>query len=73
MKQKKYPPIEEVENLRWSNDHTQYHSLAHGFCKAQDCCENCDTRIRLLCKVRNWIDEIRVSVIKRHYNIKKGW
>ena len=69
----KYPPIEEVENMRWSDNHTQFHSIGYGFCKAQDSCENCNIRIRLLCKVRNWVDEIRVSIIKRHYGIKKGW
>ena len=74
MKRKtKYPPIDEVENLRWTDNHTQVHSIGYGFCEAQNSCDDCDIRIRLLCKARKLIDEIRVGIIKRHYGIKKGW
>ena len=73
MKNKKWPPIEEVENLRWTNNHTQYHSIAFGFCHAQGSCEDCDWRIRMLCGIKRLIDEIRTKIIKRHYGIKKGW
>ncbi len=73
MKQSKYPPIEEVENMRWTDNHTKYHSIDYGFCKAQACCDDCTLKIRLLCKVSDWIRKIRVSIIKRHYGIKKGW
>lgn len=73
MKQSKYPPIEEVENMRWTDNHTKYHSLQYGFCEAHDCCENCDLRIRLLCKVKFLMNKIIVGIIKRHYGIKKGW
>ena len=42
-----WPPLEEVENLRWANNHTQYRSTTYGFCEAQDCCEVCDSRMRI--------------------------
>lgn len=68
-----WPPLEEVENLRWSNNHTVHRSIIYGFCDAQDSCEVCDSRIRILCKAMCWIDWIRLRIIKRHYRIKKGW
>ena len=72
MKSTNWPPIEEVEHLRWSNNRTQYHSIAYGFCEAQDSCEQCDYRMRLLCSIKKWIDKIRVKIIKRHYGVN-GW
>lgn len=68
-----WPPLEEVENLRWANNHTKYKSITYGFCEAQDCCEVCDSRIRTLCKAKRWIDKLRLKIIKRHYKIKNGW
>ena len=68
-----WPPLEEVENLRWTNNHTEYKSITYSFCKAQDCCEVCDSRIRILCKTKRWIDRLRLKIIKRHYKIKNGW
>ena len=73
MNKDKWPMLEEIEHLRWENSHTQYRSLIYGFCKAQDCCDNCDQKMRMLCKVKRWIDELRLIIIKRHYGIKKGW
>lgn len=73
MNHEKWPPIEEVENLRWTNNHTQYDSISHGFCNAQDTCKDCNWKIRMLCRVRSLADKIKVRIIKRHYGIKKGW
>ena len=73
MANKKWPPMQEVEVSRWTNNGQQYHSIGYGFCHAQDSCENCALRIRLICKFRRWLDDIRVSIIKRHYGLKKGW
>ena len=68
-----WPPLEEVENLRWANNHTEYRSTTYGFCEAQDCCEVCDSRMRMLCKAKRLIDRIRLRIIKRHYGIKNRW
>lgn len=68
-----WPLLEEVENLRWTNNHTQYKSTTYGFCEAQDCCEVCDGRIRILCKAKCWIDRIRLRIINQHYGIKNRW
>ena len=68
-----WPALEEIENLRWSNNHTEYRSITYGFCEAQDCCEVCDSRMRMLCKVKRWLDKIRLIIIKWHYGIKRGW
>lgn len=63
----RWPKIEDIEFMRWTHNHTQYHSFAFGFCEAQGCCEQCVRRVRVLCKIRNWIDGIRGRIIKRHY------
>lgn len=73
MADKNWPHLDEVESLRWTNNHTQYRSIAYGFCEAQDCCERCDSRLRILCKIKRRIDDMRVKIINRHYGIKKGW
>ena len=65
-----WPQKDEIENMRWTNNHSQYHSFAFGFCNAQDCCENCDARIRVLCRAKRWIDDIKSNIIKRHYGVK---
>ena len=72
MNKTKWPPKEECENLRWTNNHTRFHSFAYGFCEAQDCCEECDFKIRLLCKIKRWIEEIKGNIIKHHYKLDKG-
>ena len=69
----KWPLIDEVQNLRWTNNHTQLHSIGYGFCEAQDCCEECDKRLQMLCRIRNLIDKVRVKIILKHYGIKDGW
>lgn len=68
-----WPPLEEVESSRWANNHTEYRSTTYGFCESQDCCEVCDSRMRMLCKAQRWIDRIRLRIIKRHYGIKNVW
>ena len=68
-----WPLLEEVENLRWANNHTEYRSTTYGFCEAQDCCEVCDSRMRILCKAKCLIDRIRLRIIKQHYGIKNRW
>ena len=68
-----WPPLAEVESLRWANNHTQYKSATYGFCEAQDCCEVCDSRIRMLCKTKCLIDRLRLRIIKKHYKIKNWW
>ena len=73
MSKTKWPTKEEVEHFRWTNDHSQYHSFVYGFCEAQECCEECEPRIRALCKLITLIDKIKWQIIKRHYGIEKGW
>lgn len=73
MSKTKWPTKEEVELLRWTNGHTQYHSFNYGFCRAQDCCEECNQRVRVLCRLKELIEKIKWQIIKRHYGIKKGW
>ena len=70
MNKAKWPPLEEVEHLRWSDNHSKCHSISYGFCEAQYCCEVCDYKIRMLCKLKRWIDKIRLKIITRHYGVK---
>ena len=70
MNKPNWPPKDEVEHFRWTNDHTQYHSFGFGFCEAQDCCEQCDYKIRILCKIKTKITKVRDKIIKKYYKVK---
>ena len=72
MNKPNWPSKDEVEHFRWTNNHSNYHSFGYGFCEAQDSCDLCDYRIRVLCRMRTWIIEIRDKIIRKHYGVK-GW